>query len=539
MANNIDLMLEAEKRGILPEDKVALLTEARKRGLVPRTQTSQGQQRENYNLAQVPIEAAKSIIPDTGRVLSGLAQTVLHPIDTATGITKVAAGGVEKLIPTSLLPAGRTNEPYFDAAKQMYKDKYGGYENIKRTMAEEPVSALADIASIFTGGGAALKTGNLAKAGQVASKIGVAIDPIQAIGKVAGLGAKGAGKVAAFGTSLATGKSSDTIREIYNAAKEGGDVKAAMLKGLRNESSQADTADSLRWAFQNLKDKRGLDYGNKLKTIEQSSGGIKLDTAPIDDAVNNTLARFRVNSVTKNPETGAWTFEGLSTLNAADKAEFGKMLDIIDEWKNHPEGNTVLGLDSLKQQLDGFYTPNSRIGAVSTGLKNSVRKILEEKVPGYKDMTSGYSQASDMLNQLNSSLSLGNKKSTNAIIQKIGTTMREDSTFRRDLVQSMDSLLGENNYAKMAGTMMSSGLPTGLVGRSMGAGELGALATGNFMPGLLPLMAAGSPRIVGESANILGTLARLAEKAKPLTKSNVVLPAYQAGNLQRYLEKKR
>ena len=35
MADKIALLLEAERRGILPENKKALLAEARKRGLVP------------------------------------------------------------------------------------------------------------------------------------------------------------------------------------------------------------------------------------------------------------------------------------------------------------------------------------------------------------------------------------------------------------------------------------------------------------------------------------------------------------------------
>lgn len=35
MTDRIALMLEAERRGILPPDKAALLAEARRRGLVP------------------------------------------------------------------------------------------------------------------------------------------------------------------------------------------------------------------------------------------------------------------------------------------------------------------------------------------------------------------------------------------------------------------------------------------------------------------------------------------------------------------------
>ena len=35
MANKLNLLLEAERRGILPPEKLELLAEARKRGLVP------------------------------------------------------------------------------------------------------------------------------------------------------------------------------------------------------------------------------------------------------------------------------------------------------------------------------------------------------------------------------------------------------------------------------------------------------------------------------------------------------------------------
>ena len=38
MSSRLELMLEAERRGILPDDKKGLLAEARQRGLVPASQ---------------------------------------------------------------------------------------------------------------------------------------------------------------------------------------------------------------------------------------------------------------------------------------------------------------------------------------------------------------------------------------------------------------------------------------------------------------------------------------------------------------------
>lgn len=61
MADQLQLMLEAERRGILPLDKVALLSEARKRGLVPSAEgVPVGRQ---ALISQIPVEPGANVTP--------------------------------------------------------------------------------------------------------------------------------------------------------------------------------------------------------------------------------------------------------------------------------------------------------------------------------------------------------------------------------------------------------------------------------------------------------------------------------------------
>lgn len=82
MADNMELLLEAERRGLLPEDKRQALSEARRRGLVP--------------MAPVPLDALKQPEP-TMRDGQPLDQWSM----LGTGLSNLAQGGVRGLESTA------------------------------------------------------------------------------------------------------------------------------------------------------------------------------------------------------------------------------------------------------------------------------------------------------------------------------------------------------------------------------------------------------------------------------------------------------
>jgi hypothetical protein len=90
---NLDLYLEAERRGILPPDKAALLNEARSRGLVPGAPgMPQDQMPEpRMTTGQQVLQFVRPTISAVGTTLGGIAGTAAG---TPLGPAGMATGGV-------------------------------------------------------------------------------------------------------------------------------------------------------------------------------------------------------------------------------------------------------------------------------------------------------------------------------------------------------------------------------------------------------------------------------------------------------------
>lgn len=149
-----------------------------------------------------------------------IAQPFIHPVDTAKGLMNLGQGLVEygNKVPglgsaiaavnpvlgaahaasrvTDLI-GGSSSPPedhtkYVDAVGKFFTDRYGGMENLKKTMATDPVGFLADASAVLSGGGglAARAPGIVGKIGEVAATTGRVADPLT----VAGLTVKGVGR---------------------------------------------------------------------------------------------------------------------------------------------------------------------------------------------------------------------------------------------------------------------------------------------------------------------------------------------------------
>jgi hypothetical protein len=165
--------------------------------------------RRSYSLAEVPVEAVKNVPESAGKFVGGVVQAVTSPIQTVMGLWDAAAGGLANLLPKPVVDFMNrldSNPDAFNRAVQtanaiggMYKDRYGSYEGIKRTFAEDPVGAAADLSTLLSGGGAALTKAGATRTGGALSTAGGAINPMRPIAPVIEapfkLAAKGAGAV--------------------------------------------------------------------------------------------------------------------------------------------------------------------------------------------------------------------------------------------------------------------------------------------------------------------------------------------------------
>lgn len=171
--------------------------------------------RRRYSLGETVLEAPFSAPGDVAKQLTGLKEVVTHPIDTIKGLFKAAAGATAlaapeytKAIVNVLGTDPATLKEATDAAKAVggdYANKYGSWESIKRTVAEQPVTALSDLSLIFSGGAGLTRLGAKvtsaapavsAPLSQVASGLQTAArrtDPFSAIAPTVELGGRAAG----------------------------------------------------------------------------------------------------------------------------------------------------------------------------------------------------------------------------------------------------------------------------------------------------------------------------------------------------------
>ncbi|MFZ9751774.1 MAG: hypothetical protein ACO3CN_06740, partial [Candidatus Nanopelagicales bacterium] len=136
-------------------------------------------------------------------------QAVTSPIETATGLLDVATGALRNVLPKNVVnfidkfdnnpEATQRAIQAANAIGGMYKDRYGSYEGIKRTFAEDPVGAVADLSTLLTGGGAAASKIGMGRTGSALSKAGAVINPMAPIAPIleqpVKLAAKGVGSV--------------------------------------------------------------------------------------------------------------------------------------------------------------------------------------------------------------------------------------------------------------------------------------------------------------------------------------------------------
>jgi hypothetical protein len=154
--------------------------------------------------AQTGMEALGNIPSSAKKFAGELYEAVTSPVQTARGLGMAAAGGIAKaeqaILPESVTKffrsMGARPDLYDEAVKTaetvggFYKDRYGSIDQLKNTIATDPVGAAADLSTLLAGGATAAGT----VAPKTAAALGTAsriIDPLTLPTKAVGLGMRG------------------------------------------------------------------------------------------------------------------------------------------------------------------------------------------------------------------------------------------------------------------------------------------------------------------------------------------------------------
>jgi hypothetical protein len=458
---------------------------------------------QKMSAADVGVGFVSNFPSSVGKMASDTYQAVRHPLDTLGGMRDVATGVFQKgrnLSP----PEFRGAAPAFDestanAAGQYLKDRFGGAEEIKRTIATDPAGALSDLASVLTGGGsaAARLPGIAGKAGQITKNVGRSIEPIGMASKaVSTVASKVVTPVLREAVGFSTGAGGRSISEAAKAGFEGGKQAEAFRENISSRASTRDVVDQAKSALEKIKEDRSKAYTSGMVDIKSDASII--DMKPISNKVNEIRNRgFFKNKIIDESAAETWI----------------KINKVVDDWiKSDPlEYHTPEGLDALKRRIGNIKdtevhgTPSFN---AASNVFNAIRGEIVSQAPTYARVMKEYSDASDIISEIDGALSLRNKALADTGLRKLQSLMRNNVQTNYGRRAELGDILVKSGadtlYPSLAGQSLSSLAPRSMSGQIMGAG--GAL-TALSNPSLIPAIAMTSPRIMGEAAYYSGKAA--------------------------------
>ena len=410
-----------------------------------------------------------------------------------------------------------------DAVGKYYKDRLGGWKEIKQTIAEDPVGAMLDLSGItgiarsvgkniikqpYNAGTAITKTSNPKleafgnKVDDVTNTITNATNPLTWIGSGANAGAN----LALSGLDLVTSRVGR--QAVKGALGAGADsVKGIIMPQARKRAQGFRDAKSGRLSetaiAQLAKDKLTQAQINKNAKYDSEFNTIK-DT-PLTSAfegIREAISKARLKYTTKN---------GVVADRVLDRM-ISKMESEIDYFQANKGLHTIEGIDALKQSLNTLVEKipfnNKRQKMVGAEITRSVQQSLVNSNPKYANIMKQYGDDSTFINEgVGKTLGTTSRANLETVINKLKNAMKETQQTKGRAVQSLDEFGDAGQLLpQIVGSIFNNWTPRGgmnITGMIGGGAVAGTVATGGSLGILLPFLALQSPRVMG---NILYTL---------------------------------
>lgn len=422
---------------------------------------------------------------------------LLDPIGTIKSIKDLGLGLIQLAI-----PGEQANEAQARAVGQYFANRYGGLENIKKTIAKDPVGFLGDVSIIFTGGGALtsklgkLKKSDLIKeAGEKTKAFGQAIDPITGLPtqKIIGL-------PLAELLSTTTGVGREAFEEAYKAGATGGQKSKEFKEALRGKTELEDIVAEGKKGVSVMADKRKSEYLSSMEGVKASTKKINFD--PIVSKINEIRKGFE--------------FKGETLLDASGFNKLKQIEDVIETWAKNKEFHTVEGLDALKKKIDNLYPEGEVFGktsgkgaAVVEQMRDFVNTQIKNVSPEYAKTMQAYEQAINLEKEIRKSLSLGDKATVDSSLRKLLSVMRNNASTnfgqRLNTLKKLEEGGDISLMPQLAGTSLYQLTPRGLQRPFLGAGLGAGIGLGSGLsPAYLAALGLYSPRITGELSYLAG-----------------------------------
>lgn len=308
---------------------------------------------KKWTVGESLLSGIKNSPQSAGHLLGGLATAAMHPSDTMTNLENLAGGGIRRLLPQSALDSIGHNaridqaDATYNAAADMYSNRYGSKQGFLNTIATDPYAILGD-ASTVLGGGAGLA--NLGSKGAALSGAVGTATKAQALAQALSKGAKLTNPLAPLtipvtkGAGL-VGKTGDVLANALPSVNASNRVSALLSDLVGNDAAQ--TAQILRTA-------QGNTAGFNPTTAQAANhGGIAAmsrayqakNPAAFNERIgaNNLALADAIKGIGKTPED-------IALAEAARSTATGSLYDQANALNitGTPELTALLGRDSMK-----------------------------------------------------------------------------------------------------------------------------------------------------------------------------------------------
>lgn len=514
---------------------------------------------KNAGLLESATQAAKNIPASAYNLMAGIASLPIDAVMSAVsatprGTTKTTIDIVRDLAAKAGI--GNADGKTLSAVADAMQERYGSFDNIKRTMITDPIGFAGDLSLIATGAGATMKVSGLTRPGQVATAIGTKLDPLSFIvesvkgtapsvrdairNRVPSLPSVGqtASDVTASLAGFPSSIGGETVSTLFQAGKTRPIGAAPTLAyeaataGLREpETVTRKTVDLATQSVRNLRNLASQQY----KDARQKFGA---QAQPINfDDIVQTVQDLR-------PENyGTYSRKNMPTTHRAWETMRDMVNDYAEAIQKNPAKADPLAIDQFKKDL---YERGSKVGGkfdsdsarIAREAYQGVRQKLVESDPLYNEMMKNYESAQDELFQLESTFSLGGQKvRSDTANRKLLSIMRNDANTNYGERLSRGMRLAQLDptgqlMPMLAGQMASSITPRGLGGIAAGGTYAAGSAFGlPLSPAALLALPSMSPRFVGEAALGAGRVAGSIPSLSKLVESYSTNPAMRVSAL--------
>jgi hypothetical protein len=460
------------------------------------SQASSGQ--PQLSTADVAVSAVKNFPSSVGSMLGDIYQAVTSPVQTAKTVLDLGAGVLQNVLPEKLVQMIGEDKPSREIANkvgQYYVQRYGSVEGAKQAIAKDPAGVMADLSTVLTAG-ATLPT----RAAPALSTASRAVDPLMLAARTTGKTLDVLGGATKAGLGLQTGVGSEAIGQAYQAGKTGGEISDLFKANLRGEVPQTEVLDAAKQNLAEMAIQRQNAYRTEMANISKDKSILSFNG--IDKAINNAMNKISYKGKIVNEK-------------AFDKLSFAK--DEIDAWKqlNPAEFHTPEGLDKLKQKVGAILedipfeqkTALTAVNEVYNGIKNEIKS----QAPTYAKTMQAYSEATDLIREIEKTLSQGRNASVDTQMRKLQSIMRNNVNTnygqRLSLAKQLEQAGGRQMLPALAGQSLSSFTPRGLQGASSIPTAYLAQGVGGLPLAALSL-ATSSPRLMGEAAYGAGRVSK-------------------------------